>query len=148
MKIATKLKSLIVSLGLMAGGVYAAGIPVIDGTSKIQNAQEIMAMVKEYERTAERWIEELNNFESQMGNISGVRELGDLVNTAQRLRQQMERLKGKYDALKNLAENPLEGAAAALMESLRVYDNCGILKDHGPANQTGCIILRVGNLAD
>jgi hypothetical protein len=41
----------------------------------------------------------------------------------------MERLKGKYDALKNLAENPLEGAAAALMESLRVYDNCGILKD-------------------
>jgi hypothetical protein len=125
MKIATKLTSLVFALGLIASSLYAEEIVKVRDEKAINKAEGYYQDVREeYENVQRR-------FNQEMANISGTRDLGDLVNATERLTEQLDRLKEQYNRTKNLADGSenLTEEASALYEALNVYNNCEVLMD-------------------
>lgn len=65
------LSALLLYAFILAGNVNAQGIPVIDGANLAQAIQQVTA-----------WAEQYQQMQRQISNTSGVRNMGDIANTA------------------------------------------------------------------
>lgn len=76
-----KIRKLVAALGLAGASLLStqahAGIPVIDASQLAQQVQQVMAWGKQYTQMAQQ----LEQYAKQIQQLSGVRGMGDLVNT-------------------------------------------------------------------
>jgi predicted nucleic acid-binding Zn-ribbon protein len=126
------IKLIVTGLVFTAGTIYAAGIPVVDGTAQGTRVQQFVKQVKEYEDALEYWRKEIERHQENINSITGLRDLGDLINTIEELKAQIAWLEGQFEDIQAIIDNPsaaLSGEAGRLLERLQLYDNCADIED-------------------
>jgi len=102
------LGTIAITAGLAAGtNVHAAGIPVLDGANLAQAVQQVVAWSKQYDQM----IEQIQSMQRAYENVSGIRNMGDLVNNPalrQYLPAEYQQILsegvGQWEAIRNAAK--------------------------------------------
>jgi len=117
-----------ITFALLSSTVLASGIPVIDGASISQNAQNQIETMLKWKLQYDQMVAQINQAEQQYKSLTGSRNLGQILNNPALRDYLPTEWQSVYDAVRRGGYNGLSGRGQTVYNDNKVFDMCANIK--------------------
>ncbi|HBL6731709.1 TPA: type IV secretion system protein [Serratia liquefaciens] len=117
---------LLAALFSPSASVLAGGIPVFDGVSNIQRAQEFLREMQNWQQTVQHYKSQLRSYQDQLATATGVRDVQQFINQAKSMKNEIKALQERGLSLNDfiLSDNLPTGDLERIYDKYKSFDVC------------------------